>query len=80
MDEAANDEVSPDSTSWYKRTPASSSTWRIPRPADSRWARFGDSQAQQEARFNEHVKPNLAVAVFDALSTEYIQLHVVVQP
>jgi hypothetical protein len=39
-----------------------------------------DSQAQQEAWFDEHVKPNLPAAVLDAISTEYIQLHAVVQP
>jgi heme-degrading monooxygenase HmoA len=37
-----------------------------------------ESQDQQVAWFNEHVKPNLPDP--DAMSTEYIQLHAVVQP
>jgi hypothetical protein len=80
MDEAADDEVSPGLHELVKKQPGFIIHVVYPTPGGSTVGEVWDSQAQQEAWFNQHVKPNLPSAVLDVMPREYIQVHAVVQP
>ena len=76
MDQATYDQMSPGLHELVKKQPGF-----IIHGAYSTTGGFGigevwESQAHQEAWFNEHAKPNLPAP--DAMSTEYVQLRAVV--
>ena len=80
MDQAAYDQASPGLHELVKKQPGFIIHVAYPTPGGYAVGEVWDSQAQQESWFNEHVAPNLPAALLDAMSTEYIQLHAVVQP
>jgi hypothetical protein len=78
MDQATYDQMSPGLHEQVKKQPGFVIHIAYPTPGGFGVGEVWESQAQQEAWFNEHVKPNLPDPV--AMSTEYVQLHAVVQP
>jgi hypothetical protein len=80
MDQAAYDQASPGLHELVKKQPGFIIHVAYPTPGGYAVGEVWDSQAQQESWFNDHAKPNLPAALVDAMSTEYIQLHAVVQP
>ena len=78
MDQATYDQMSPGLHEQVKKQPGFVIHIACPTPGGFGVGEVWESQAQQEAWFNEHVKPNLPDPV--AMSTEYVQLHAVVQP
>jgi len=80
MDQAAYDQASPGLHELVKKQPGFVIHVAYPTPGGFSVGEVWESQAQQESWYNEHVKPKLPAEVVDASSTEYIQLHAVVQP
>ena len=80
MDAAAYDQVSPGLHELVKKQPGFVMHVAYPTPGGFTVGEVWDSQAQQESWFNEHVKPSPPAPILDAISTECIQLHAVVQP
>jgi len=80
MDRAAYDQASPELHELVKKQAGFIIHIAYPTPGGFNVGEVWDSQAQQESWFNEHVKPNLPAALSGAMSTEYIQLHALVQP
>ena len=78
MDQATYDQMAPGLHELVKKQPGFIIHIAYPTPGGFGVGEVWESQAQQEAWFNEHVKPNLPDS--SAMSTEYIQLHAVVQP
>lgn len=78
MDQATYDQMSPGLHELVKKQPGFIIHIAYPTPGGFGIGEVWESQAQQEAWFNEHVKPKLPTP--DGMSTEYFQLHAVVQP
>ena len=70
--------MSPGLHELVKKQPGFISHVAYPTPGGFAIGEVWESQARQEAWFNEHVKPNLPAP--DAMATEYFELHAVVQP
>ena len=80
MDQAAYDQGAPVLHELVKKQPGFIMHVAYPTPGGFTVGEVWESQAQQESWFNEHVTPNLPAEIVAASSTEYIQLHAVVQP
>ena len=78
MDQATYDQMAPGLHELVRKQPGFIIHIAYPTAGGFGVGEVWESQAQQEAWFNEHVKPSLPDSV--AMSTEYIQLHAVVQP
>ena len=80
MNQAAYDQAAPGLYELVKKQDGFIIHVAFPTPDGFGIGEVWESQAQQESWFKTHVTPNLPPAVLDAMSTEYIQLHAVVQP
>jgi heme-degrading monooxygenase HmoA len=80
MDAAAYDQAAPGLHELVKKQRGFMVHVAYPTPGGFAVGEVWESQAQQASWFNEHVKPNLPAALLDAMSTEVVQLHAVVQP
>jgi hypothetical protein len=80
MDQGAHDQAAPGLHEMVKKQPGFIMHVAYPTPGGLNIGEIWESQAQQESWFNEHVSPNLPPALSGAMSTEYNQLHAVVQP
>jgi heme-degrading monooxygenase HmoA len=78
MDQATYDQMAPGLHELVKKQPGFIIHIAYPTPNGFGIGEVWESQAQQEAWFNANVKPKLPDS--SAMSTEYIQLHAVVQP
>ncbi len=80
MDQATYDQSAPGLHEMVKKQPDFIIHVAYPSPGGLTVGEVWDSQAQQESWFNEHVAPNIPPALLDGFTTEYIQLHALVQP
>ena len=80
MDQAAYDQAAPGLHELVKKQAGFVIHVAYPTPGGFTVGEVWESQAQHDSWFNEHVKHNLPAAVLDAMSTEYVPLHAVVQP
>ena len=78
MDQATYDQIAPGLHPLLKKQPGFIMHVAYPITGGFAVGEVWESQAQQEAWYNEFVKPNLPDP--DAMSTEYFELHAVVQP
>ena len=78
MDKAAYDQMVPVVHPLLKKQPGIIIHVAYPIPGGFAVDEVWESKAQHETWFNEFVKPNLPDP--DAISTEYIELHSIVQP
>jgi hypothetical protein len=80
MDQSGYDQAAPGLHELVKKQPGFIIHVAYPMPGGFTVGEVWESQAQQESWFNEHVTPSLPAEIVAASSTEYIQLHAVVQP
>ena len=80
MDQAAYDGVSPGLHELVKKQPGFIMHVAYPTPDGFAVGEVWESQAHHETWFNEHVAPTLGAEAVEAMSSEVIQLHAVVQP
>ncbi len=78
LDEATYDQISAGLTSLIPEQPGFLMHVAYPVPGGFAVGEVWETQAQQEAWYNGFVLPNLPDP--DAMSTEYIELHNVIQP
>ena len=78
MDQAAYDQMAPGLHELVKKQPGFIIHVAHPTPDGFFVGEVWESQEQQDTWFKEHVAPNLPDP--NAMSTEYIQLHALVQP
>ena len=80
MDKAAYDQSAPGLHELVKRQPGFIIHVAYPTPGGFTVSEIWENELEQEAWFNEHVRPHMPAALLDAMSTEYFHLHAVVQP
>ncbi|HVB52400.1 MAG TPA: hypothetical protein VND89_11770 [Acidimicrobiales bacterium] len=78
MDQATYDQMAPGHLPLLKKQPGFIVHVAYPIPGGFAIGEVWESKAQQETWFNKFVKPNLPDP--NAMSTEYFELHSVVQP
>ncbi len=78
MDQATYDQIAHGLHELMKMQPGFIFHIAYPTPGGFTVGEVWENQEQQETWFNEHVRPNLPAP--DAMSTEYFQIHAVVQP
>jgi len=78
MDQATYDQMAPGLHPLVKKQPGFIMHVAYPIPGGFAIGEVWESQAQHEAWFNEYVKPKLPVP--NDMTTEYFELHAVVQP
>jgi heme-degrading monooxygenase HmoA len=78
MDQATYDQMAPNLHPLVKKQPGFIMHVAYPIPSGFAIGEVWESQAQQDAWFNEFVKPNLPDSA--VMTTEYFELHSVVQP
>jgi hypothetical protein len=78
LDEATYDQMAPGLHPLVKKQPGFIIHVAYPIPGGFIVSELWESKAQHESWFNEFVKPNLPDS--DAMTTEYVELHAVVQP
>ena len=80
MDKAAYDQAAPGLHELVKKQPGFIIHVAYPTSDGFNVGEVWESQAQHDSWFKEHVSANLPSEVLDAMSTEYFELHAVVQP
>src|ERR1035441_10527590 len=78
MDQATYDQMAPVLHQFPKNQPGFSRDVAYPIPGEFAVGEVWESKAQQEPWYNEFVTPNLPDP--DAMSSEYFELHAIVQP